>query len=113
MLVSCGNRVVEPFGGMTADGAAARANYLVKWEAIRSSRERGHRLYDMWGMATPGIAHFKQGFGGREVRYPGAFDLVLRRATRSFFLAAQSARLVIGRIRRGGRGRRPGFNPAD
>jgi lipid II:glycine glycyltransferase (peptidoglycan interpeptide bridge formation enzyme) len=113
MLVSCGGRVVEPFGGMTAAGAAARANYLVKWEAMRSSLERGHTLYDMWGMATPGIAHFKQGFGGREVRYPGAFDLVMRRATRSFFLAAQQARIVVGRIRRGGRGGRPGFAAAE
>jgi lipid II:glycine glycyltransferase (peptidoglycan interpeptide bridge formation enzyme) len=113
MLVSCGARVVEPFGGMTEAGAAARANYLLKWEAIRSSQERGHGRYDMWGMATPGIAHFKQGFGGREVRYPGAFDLVVRAGARRFFLAAQQARAVAGRIRRGGRGRRPGFSPTD
>ena len=30
----------------------------------------------MWGMATPGIEQFKQGFGGREIRYIGAYDLV-------------------------------------
>ena len=40
-LVRCGTRVVEPYGGMTADGGESRANYLLKWEAIRSSREQG------------------------------------------------------------------------
>ena len=76
-LVRCGPRVVEPYGGMTAAGADSRANYLLKWEAIRSSREAGATSYDLWGLATGGIAHFKTGFGGREVRYIGAWDLVL------------------------------------
>ena len=34
-LVRCGPRVVEPYGGMTPAGAESRANYLLKWEAIR------------------------------------------------------------------------------
>lgn len=66
-LVRAGSRVVEPYGGMTAAGADSRANYLLKWEAIRSSRERGAATYDLWGLAHAGIAHFKTGFGGREV----------------------------------------------
>ncbi len=76
-LVRCGPRVVEPYGGMTAAGGESRANYLLKWEAIRSSREAGATTYDLWGLATGGIAHFKTGFGGREVRYIGAWDLVV------------------------------------
>ena len=67
MLLGCGRRVVEPYGGMTDAGAAARANYLLKWEAIRSSNAAGFGVYDMWGLANPGIEHFKAGFGGREV----------------------------------------------
>ena len=62
---------------MTAEGGESRANYLLKWEAIRSSREQGATSYDLWGLATGGIAHFKTGFGGREVHYIGAWDLVL------------------------------------
>ena len=42
-LVRCGPRVVEPYGGMTAAGGESRANYLLKWEAIRTSRERAPR----------------------------------------------------------------------
>jgi lipid II:glycine glycyltransferase (peptidoglycan interpeptide bridge formation enzyme) len=56
--------VVEPYGGMTAAGGESRANYLLKWEAIRTSREQGATSYDLWGLATGGIAHFKTGFGG-------------------------------------------------
>ena len=76
-LVRSGTRVVEPYGGMTQAGAESRANYLLKWEAIRSSKEAGATTYDLWGLAHPGIAHFKTGFGGREIGYVGAWDLVL------------------------------------
>ncbi|MGZ6297047.1 MAG: lipid II:glycine glycyltransferase FemX [Candidatus Limnocylindrales bacterium] len=78
LVVRCGPRVTELYGGMTAAGAEARANYLLKWEAIRSSAAAGFATYDLWGLATPGIAHFKRGFGGREVRYLGAWELVLQ-----------------------------------
>ena len=77
MLLHCGRRVIEPYGGMTEAGASSRANYLLKWEAIRSSRERGFTVYDMWGLSHPGIEHFKAGFGGREVTYAGGRALVL------------------------------------
>jgi len=78
-LLRVGDRVVEPYGGMTAAGGADRANYLVKWEAIRSSRAAGATSYDMWGLVHPGIRQFKAGFGGREVELIGAFDLPLDR----------------------------------
>ena len=38
-----GDRVIEPYGGMTAAGAESRANYLLKWEAIRTSTRAGRR----------------------------------------------------------------------
>jgi lipid II:glycine glycyltransferase (peptidoglycan interpeptide bridge formation enzyme) len=97
MLLECGRRVVEPYGGMTAAGADSRANYLLKWEAIRSSRERGFTQYDMWGLAHSGIEHFKRGFGGREVRYIGAWELVRIPPVRSALYAAQRVRLAIAR----------------
>lgn len=77
LLVRAGRRVVEPYGGMTALGAEQRANYVLKWEAIRSSREQGASSYDLWGLVHPGIRQFKEGFGGREVRLIGAWDLAL------------------------------------
>jgi peptidoglycan pentaglycine glycine transferase (the first glycine) len=102
-LVRCGSRVVEPYGGMTAAGADSRANYLLKWEAIRSSREQGATSYDLWGLATGGIAHFKTGFGGREVRYIGAWDLTLDPLGREVYDTAVRARTWWARRRRGSR----------
>lgn len=100
-LIRTGSRVVEPYGGMTRAGADSRANYLIKWEAIRSSREAGAATYDLWGLAHPGIAHFKTGFGGREVRYIGAWDLVLDGLGRFVYDAAQRGRVWVARRRRG------------
>jgi lipid II:glycine glycyltransferase (peptidoglycan interpeptide bridge formation enzyme) len=106
MLLGCGPRIVEPYGGMTQAGAESRANYLLKWEAMRSSREAGFTSYDMWGMANAGIEQFKRGFGGREVRYIGAFDLVRVAPIRSALLAAHAVRVRIAR-----RGRAPEPDP--
>lgn len=103
-LVRSGTRVVEPYGGMTPAGADSRANYLLKWEAIRSSRERGATSYDLWGLATGGIAHFKTGFGGREVRYIGAYDLTLDPVGRAVYERAVQARVWWARRRHGLRG---------
>jgi peptidoglycan pentaglycine glycine transferase (the first glycine) len=113
-LVRSGARVVEPYGGMTNAGAETRANYLLKWEAIRSCREQGARVYDLWGLAHPGIAHFKTGFGGREVRYIGAWDLVLDPLGRRAYDVAQRSRVWWARRRRGLTGRSAdGFEGGD
>jgi lipid II:glycine glycyltransferase (peptidoglycan interpeptide bridge formation enzyme) len=113
-LVRCGDRVVEPYGGMTPEGGETRANYLLKWEAIRTSREQGATSYDLWGLATGGIAHFKTGFGGREIRYIGAWDLVLDPLGRQAYERAQQARVWWARRRRGlGGGSAAGFTGGD
>lgn len=114
-LVRCGTRVVEPYGGMTPAGAESRANYLLKWEAIRSSREEGATSYDLWGLATGGIAHFKTGFGGREVRYIGAYDLTLDTLGRAVYEGAVRARVAWARRRHGlsGGGSAAAYRGAD
>jgi peptidoglycan pentaglycine glycine transferase (the first glycine) len=76
-VIASGRRMTELYGGMSVAGADVHANYLLKWEAIRRARDEGFAEYDLWGLAHPGIAHFKAGFGGREVRYVGAWDLVI------------------------------------
>lgn len=98
LLVRCGGRVTQPYSGMTAAGAESRANYLLEWETIARSAAAGERVYDMWGLAHPGIAYFKAGFGGREVRYPGTFDLVTLPLLREGLVRAR--RLYVGLARR-------------
>lgn len=100
-LIATGLRVVEPYGGMTVTGAELRANYLLKWEAILRAKAAGAAVYDMWGLAHPGIEHFKTGFGGREVRYVGAWDLVLDPVGRAVYERGQAARVRWARRRAG------------
>ena len=104
LLVSCGNRVVEPYGGMTDAGAELRANYLLKWEAIRTSKERGAVSYDMWGLIGSGIDFFKEGFGGREVTYVGAWDLALSPLGATAFRVGERGRQLYRAARRRVRG---------
>jgi len=100
-LLRVGDRVVEPYGGMTTAGADCRANYMLKWEAIRTSRDQGATSYDMWGLSHEGIEHFKAGFGGREIEYVGAWDLVFDPVGRLAFDSAQAAQDRIGAWRHG------------
>lgn len=104
LLVRCGTRVVEPYGGMTGAGAESRANYLLKWEAIRTSREQGATSYDMWGLIGTGIDYFKEGFGGREVTYVGAWDLALSPVGAAVFRAGERGRHLYRALRRRLRG---------
>lgn len=91
-LVSCGPRVVDLYGGTTAEGGQRRANYLLKWEAIRRCAEAGLTGYDLWGLPRAGITQFKSGFGGREVHYVGAWDLTTDRVGRLALSAGETAR---------------------
>jgi peptidoglycan pentaglycine glycine transferase (the first glycine) len=103
LVVSCGGRVVEPYGGMTHAGADLRANYLLKWEAIRSSRELGAVAYDLWGLVHAGITQFKEGFGGREIDYIGAWDLDLSPLGARLIRGGEQARGLASRLLHGRR----------
>lgn len=98
-LVRCGGRMAEPYGGMTEAGAASRANYLLKWESIRRAIAEGADRYDMWGIAHPGIEQFKEGFGGSELRYVGAYDLVTLPLARDLLVAGRRAWVALVRRR--------------
>jgi len=57
------------------------APHLLQWEQIKEAKKRGCEEYDFWGtdeQKWPGVTRFKKGFGGREISYPGAFDLVFQ-----------------------------------
>ena len=62
------------------------ASYLLQWEMMRLARELGSRVHDLWGIAPAsagpehawhGVGLFKKGFGGREVRWAGTWDVVI------------------------------------
>ena len=87
-------------------------NHALQWAAMRWARDRGCRVYDLWGIpdevgadpnafADPqawgndglwGIYRFKQGFGGRVVRYIGAWDAPVSALGHSLYRTALKLR---------------------
>jgi len=85
------------WGASSDEGRNVMPNHALQWAAIKWARARGCTVYDLWGIpdevgANPaayaepeswgegglwGVYRFKQGFGGRVVRYTGAWDLPL------------------------------------
>ncbi len=92
MILTSGGRASQLYGGLTDEGGEARSGHYFEWEAIIRSKAAGATVFDMWGRSTKGIAHFKQGFGGRVVEYGGTFDLVVN-ATGARALPARPAGL--------------------
>ncbi|MBI5369976.1 peptidoglycan bridge formation glycyltransferase FemA/FemB family protein [Candidatus Uhrbacteria bacterium] len=60
------------------------APHLLHWESLKDACARGLQVYDWWGVAPAngshhpwaGISRFKRSFPGRELCYPGTYDLV-------------------------------------
>jgi lipid II:glycine glycyltransferase (peptidoglycan interpeptide bridge formation enzyme) len=89
MLVIEGDRSFYLFSGSRREEPGEPkhyASYLLQWEMMRRARELGSRLHDLWGIAPAGagpehawhgVGLFKKGFGGREVRWAGTWDLVI------------------------------------
>ncbi len=84
-------------------------NYALQWEAMRWARSVGCATYDLWGIPDEdeatlearyldrddglwGVYRFKRGFGGRVVRYAGAFDRVYNPLLYRLYLAVLSRR---------------------
>jgi lipid II:glycine glycyltransferase (peptidoglycan interpeptide bridge formation enzyme) len=101
MILTSGGRAAQLYGGLTDAGGEARSGHFFEWEAIVRSKAAGAAIFDMWGRSTRGIAHFKQGFGGRVVEYGGTFDLVVNAPVRSLYQASRRTWVRIARRRRG------------
>lgn len=96
-------------GGQTDDGSATGAGKLLLWESIVRARTSGVLRYNLWGTATDGLAHYKEGFGAREERYVGTRAMTIVGPAESVTQAAwgcwrlaRSARFAVARARRGG-----------
>ncbi|MBA3688613.1 MAG: peptidoglycan bridge formation glycyltransferase FemA/FemB family protein [Chloroflexi bacterium] len=89
MLVVEGGRSFYLFSGSRREEPGEPkhyASYLLQWEMMRLARELGSRVHDLWGVAPAGagpehawhgVGLFKKGFGGREVRWAGTWNLVI------------------------------------
>lgn len=64
----------ELWGGATEIGQKLRANYAMKWLAIREMKEHGVERYDFGGLIGEGVTRFKLGFKANPDKLLGSWD---------------------------------------
>ncbi|NLV74183.1 MAG: peptidoglycan bridge formation glycyltransferase FemA/FemB family protein [Chloroflexi bacterium] len=89
LIVFCFNGVAYYlYGASSNERRELMVNHLTQWRAMQWAKERDCHSYDLWGVANKesdasdqlaSVGQFKSGFGGRTVRYAGAYDKVLFR----------------------------------
>lgn len=73
------------YGAGTLEGRKYPGAYLIQWEAIKEAKKRGLKRYNLWGVAPEGdtqhrfwgVSVFKRGFGGQDLEYLHARDLII------------------------------------
>jgi len=93
----------ELYGGMDPEGQRLRANYALKWHAIRAMRAAGVQRYDFGGLINDGVTTFKKGFASHEDLLAGSWDRPLSWRYPLYARALPLARAAMRRLsRRGG-----------
>lgn len=73
-LAISASTVFELYGGMDNDGQQLRANYALKWHAIKKCKEWGLSRYDFGGLIEGGVSTFKMGWASENTKLAGTFD---------------------------------------
>ena len=75
------------YGAGTDEGRKHPGAYLIQWEAIKEAKRRGIGHYNFWGVTREDqrehrfykLSIFKRGFGGADLEYLHAQDLVINK----------------------------------
>ena len=95
VVVKVGRTATYLYGASSNEERNRMPNHALQWAAMQWAREEGCHWYDFWGIPPEvpddgavaelgegglwGVFRFKQGFGGKVVKYPGAWDYVYSR----------------------------------
>ncbi len=87
MLFHFGDRSWYLYGMSTNKHREKMPNYLLQWEAIKISHEKGCSVYDLWGAPDEfnktdrmwGVYRFKEGLGAKVLQTTGALDYPVRK----------------------------------
>jgi lipid II:glycine glycyltransferase (peptidoglycan interpeptide bridge formation enzyme) len=87
MLFHSGEKSWYIYGMSSGKHRNKMPTYLLQWEAIRTAKGKGCKIYDMWGAPEKfgemdplwGVYRMKKGLGGKVVRTIGSYDLPLKK----------------------------------
>ncbi len=99
-IIFYGKEAVYHYGASTKEGRKYPGAYLIQWEAIKEAKRRGMKRYNFWGVAPKeqkdhrfyGVSVFKRGFGGQDVNYLHAQDLIIDKLNYMVDYAVESIR---------------------
>jgi lipid II:glycine glycyltransferase (peptidoglycan interpeptide bridge formation enzyme) len=105
-VIFYGPEAAYHYGASTELARKYPGAYAVQWEAISEARRRGCKRYNFWGVTEHGktkhrfygVSVFKRGFGGEDVAYLPAHDLVINKARYSATYAFETARRKFRRL---------------
>lgn len=74
------------YGASSSEYRNLMPNQALHWEAIKWAKEKGYKIYDLWGIPVNpnpehplyGVYRFKKGFGGKLKKFIGMHDLVFQ-----------------------------------
>ena len=96
----CGGTARYLYGASTLRHRSLMGNYALQWAAMRLARDRGCRVYDLYGISPSaaadhpwaGLYRFKTGFGGSIVHRCGCWDYAVRPIAYRLFRRAELVR---------------------
>lgn len=79
-----GSRVWYMYGASKSEHRNVMPNHALHWEVIKWAKEKGYKLYDLWGIPVKldpqhplfGVHRFKKGFNGDLKKFVGVMDIV-------------------------------------
>lgn len=101
-IIFYGNEADYHYGASTKEGRKYPGAYLIQWEAIKEAKKRVMERYNLWGVSPEGqtnhrfygVSVFKRGFGGEDVEYLHARDLVINPVAYKFNLFIEKFRKI-------------------
>jgi lipid II:glycine glycyltransferase (peptidoglycan interpeptide bridge formation enzyme) len=102
-------RAYSLFAGRSGAHPELMGNDLAWWAAISGATAAGCRDFDLWGIPPPdagpehpwhGLGFFKAEFGGDEVTYPGAWQLIVSAAGSRLISLEQRSRAYVRGLKR-------------
>lgn len=86
-IIFYGAEAAYHYGASTDLARELPGAYAIQWQAIQEARRRGCSRYNFWGVTSHGntkhrfygVSVFKRGFGGEDVAYLPAHDLVVNK----------------------------------
>lgn len=91
-------------GAQSEEGRPLHATGILTIQLIKDAQEKGYKTFDFWGIAPEGAGKdhpwygftaFKKTFNGREVKYAGTYDIILKPIRYKIFKLLQKINKLI------------------